>query len=317
MIPDFRIEFDANDATSTVRRYLSGITVRDQDGSELDTATVELAHSPQIVIPKRGAGLEISLGYKNQDVWPVFKGVINAIAIQGTPDKLFLKATGLALSDEKRLQGSETRSWNEKTLGEIASEIIEAAGFKARVHSRLSAIVLKRAMQNVQTDLEYLQALADHYGGFLKSDGETVALLPARSRESASGKELAKVTVQKTPDITEYGWTQEYRNFAGTIAAFYQDDGKTLKVEQGSGNPKKSLKHIYSSQAEAQAAVDEEVKRYETQSVFTATLPGRDIPVGSPLELKGFPDPVPGEFWVRSATHEYGSGYRVRIEADR
>ena len=318
MIPDFSVRLGGRDATEKIRPYLNKIQLRDQDGTELDTATVSLSHSPEIEIPSRGTEMEISLGYKNDRLWNVFKGIVNQTGINGPPDMLFLEARGLALSDDKRLQSSTTRSWNEKTLKAIADEIISASGFKARVHRQLADIEIKRLTQTLETDLELLQKLAEAYGGFLKSDGETVALLPDRSRESVTGKKLPTVRIAKDKDKTSvYGWTIEHRKFSGKIVAFYQDDGKTKAVIKGTGSPEKKLKQIYATEAEADKAASEALMKNQPKEVFSATLIGQDIAVGSPLKVDGFPNPISGEFWVREVEHSYGKTYTVCIEAER
>ena len=176
MKTDYRIDLAGNNVTSRLRPFFSKVTVNDRDGTELDTATVTLSYSNRIAIPTRGTEIEIFLGYEGQTLFSVFKGIVNGVGVNGSPDQLFLKATGLALSDEKRLQSSTTRSWNEKSPGElklkqIATDVIQGAGFQARVHSRLANIEIKRFIQTLETDLELLQKLADAYGGFLKSDG--------------------------------------------------------------------------------------------------------------------------------------------------
>ena len=317
MKTDYRIDLAGSNATSRLRPFFSKVKVNDRDGTELDTATVTLSYSNLIAIPTRGTEIEIFLGYEGQTLFSVFKGIVNGVGVSGSPDYLFLKATGLALSDEKRLQSSTTRSWNQKTIGEIANEIITAAGFKARVHDRLSDIELKRYMQTVETDLELLQKLADAYGGFLKSDGETVAVLPVRSRQSADGQILPLVTIREN-QVSEFGWTDDYRKFAGTLIAYYQDDGRTKELKRGSGSPERKLKTIYSTESEASAAATQEVEKYETQETFSFSTIGRDIAVGSALQVRGFPVPIgTGIYWVRSVEHSLGKAYTVRVEAER
>lgn len=316
MNTDFRIDLSGSDRTSAIRPFLEKIKVNDRDGTELDTATVTMSYSERIEIPSRGTEIEIWLGYQGQTLFSVFKGIVNGVGVNGMPERLFLKATGLALSDEKRLQSSTTRSWNGETFGTIANQIIAGAGFKARVHSRLSDIEIKRYMQTIETDLELLQKLADIYGGFLKSDGETVAILPVRSRESANGQSLPTITVRKTEN-SKYGWSVDYRKFAGTVIASYQDDGRTREVTKGTGGRQVKLKTIYSSESEASAAAVQEVERYETQEVFTFSGVGRNIAVGSQLNVRGFPGNIVGNFWVRSVEHTLAKAYTVRIEAER
>ena len=320
MKTDYRIDLAGSNATSRLRPFFSKVKVNDRDGTELDTATVTLSYSNRIAIPTRGTEIEIFLGYEGQTLFSVFKGIVNGVGVNGSPDQLFLKATGLALSDEKRLQSSTTRSWNGKTIGEIANEIISGAGFKARVHDRLSGIELKRYMQTLETDLELLQKLADAYGGFLKSDGETVAILPVRSQQSADGQNLPLVTVRHgrgENDISEYGWTTDYRNFAGTLIAYYQDDGRTKELKRGAGSPERKLKTVYSTESEASAAAVQEVEKYETQETFSFSTTGRDIAVGSALQVQGFPVPIGGIYWVRGVEHNLGNAYTVRVESER
>ena len=302
MKTDYRIDLSGSNATSRLRPFFSKVKVNDRDGTELDTATVTLSYSNRIAIPTRGTAIEIYLGYEGQTLFSVFKGIVNGVGVNGSPDQLLLKATGLALSDEKRLQSSTTRSWNGQTIGQIANEVIQGAGFKARVHDRLSGIELKRYMQTLETDLELLQKLADAYGGFLKSDGETVAVLPVRSRQSADGQNLPLITIRRgraEDAISEFAWTENYRDFSGTLIAFYQDDGRTKELKRGSGSPERKLKMVYSTQAEASAAAAQEVETYEIQEVFSFSTIGRDIAVGSALQVQGFPVPIGGiYYWV-------------------
>ena len=318
MTPDFKITLDGQDKTEIIRPYLSSIEVRDQDGTELDTAEITLSHDSRIAIPSRGTNIEIFLGYKNDSLFSVFKGIINKIGVNGPPERLFLHATGLGLSDEKRLQNSTTRAWNQQKLSTIFSEVVGSAGFKARVHSSFSEIQIKRMLQSLETDIEFLQKIADLFAGFLKSDGEIIALLPNKSRESASGKALPKLIVEnKKTDFSEYGWTQDYRRFSGSIIAFYQNDGETLFIKRGRGTPERKIKQIYSSKSEAEAAADREISRQETQTELSITMPGQSVAVGGLLEVRGFPVPVSNEYWIRSVNHSFSDKYIVRVESEK
>ena len=79
-----------------------------------------------------------------------------------------IQATGVALSDDKRLQGSHERSWNDATLGDIVPEIIQGAGFRARVHSDLKGVELKWAIQSIESDVEVLTRLVEASRGILQ-----------------------------------------------------------------------------------------------------------------------------------------------------
>ena len=166
MIPDFKVSFGGSDRTEVLRPLLSTITVVDKPGVEADTADITLKATEQMIVPDSGADVSVSLGYKGElGVWEVFKGVANRVGLSGPPDKLFIQATGVPLSDDKRMQGSHERAWNEPlTLGEVLRDIIQRAGFRARVHSDLDGIKLKRFIQSIETDIEILTQMAAEAG---------------------------------------------------------------------------------------------------------------------------------------------------------
>ena len=146
------------------------------------------------------------------------------------------------------MQGTHTRSWNDATLGDVLTEIIQDAGFKARVHDDLSGIELNRVIQSIETDIEILSQLSQMYGGVIKSDGETVAVVPRDSLETASGQKLATVKIHLT-ECSKYSWTFRHRRSYKTVVAFYQDgeEMQTRAYVAGSGEPERRLKRLYAN----------------------------------------------------------------------
>lgn len=105
------------------------------------------------------------------------------------------------------MQGSHERAWNEPlTLGEVLRDIIQGAGFRARVHSDLDGIKLKRFIQSIERDIEILTQMAEAYGAIVKSDGETVAVVPRGSLERADGEKLPPVTIDYGK-VSKWSWT--------------------------------------------------------------------------------------------------------------
>ena len=190
-------------------------------GRDADACYITLKATEMLVIPETGTDVAVSLGYRSPraEIWEVFKGVANRTGFSGPSDKLTIQATGVALSDDKRMQGSHERSWNEATLGEIVTDIIQGAGFRARVHSDLKNVELKRAIQSIESDIELLSRLVEAYGGILKSDGETVAVVPRDSLESASGAQLPTVTLDKSV-CPQYSWANGSEAFSSLLWRF-------------------------------------------------------------------------------------------------
>ena len=129
MIPDFKILFDGNDRTEVIRPLLHSIMIVDKLGVEADTADITLKATDALEIPDSGTDVSVSLGFRDSGVSEVFKGVANRVGLSGPPDRLFIQATGVPLSDDKRMQGSHERAWNEPlTLGEVLRDIIQGRG---------------------------------------------------------------------------------------------------------------------------------------------------------------------------------------------
>ena len=165
MIPDFQISLGGIDRTPALRPIFSSISVIDKPGIDADSCDIVLKAGRSLAIPESGTDVTVWLGYQETGVSEVFKGVVNKVGYSFPPSELLIQATGVPLSDEKRLQGSHTRSWNDTTLGAVFEDIIQTAGFRARVHDDLAGIELKRYIQSIETDIEILTQLAKAYGG--------------------------------------------------------------------------------------------------------------------------------------------------------
>ena len=318
MIPDFKILFDGNDRTEVLRPLLNSITVVDKPGVEADTADITVKMIDGLAVPDSGTDVSVSLGYRDSGVSEVFKGVANRVGLSGPADKLFIQATGVPLSDDKRMQGSHERAWNEPlTLGEVLRDIIQGAGFRARVHGDLDGIKLKRFIQSIETDIELLTQLAEAYGAIVKSDGETVAVVPRGSLERADGGTLEPVTIAYRKG-SKWSWTRRQRNAYKSVVAFYQDEdsGETKAIIKGSGEPELRLKPIHQTKEAAEMAAQKELDKVKKISRLQLTVPGQFIAVGSPLQMTGFRSIVEQEYQVTRVTHTYGNGYTTQIEAE-
>ena len=113
MISDFKILLDSSGRTELLRPLLNSITIVDKPGVEADTADIALKMIDNLAVPGSGTDVSVSLGYRDSGVSEVFKGIVNWVGLSGPPDRLFIQATGGPLSDDKRMQGSHERAWNE------------------------------------------------------------------------------------------------------------------------------------------------------------------------------------------------------------
>ena len=177
MTPDFDILIDGASIKSAVKPFQSRISVSDAIGIELDKCSIVLA-SNKIAVPTREALISVHLGFKGSPLYPIFQGYVNKFSHSSPGDQLTIEASGLPLAEHHQFQSVHTRSWFEKTVKDIASEVIRGAGFTPRVHKDIAENIVLRAMQSVQTDIEFLQELAKANGAILRSDGQIIACCP-------------------------------------------------------------------------------------------------------------------------------------------
>ena len=315
MTPDFDISIDGASIKSTVKPFQSRISVSDAIGIELDKCTVVLA-SNKIAVPTREALISVQLGYEGSPLFPVFQGYLNKFSLSSPGDQLTIEASGLPLAEHHQLQSVNTRTWFEKPVEDIASEVIRGAGFTPRVHKSIASNIVLRAMQSVQTDIEFLQELAKANGAILKSDGQIIAMLPEDSQETASGTDLPSFDSGK---ISNYTYTRYFRRGYRQVAAIYQDteSGDIKTATAGSETPRLTLKKVYGSEDEARRAARGKLQRVEKTHEIQARLPGDpQLIAGATWNLSGMDNEIlNGEWRIQRLRHTLSKGYVTAITA--
>ena len=141
--------------------------------------------------------------------------------------------------------------------------------------------------------------------------------MPRDSLERADGEKLPPITI--TPPYTKYSWTLRQRHGYKTIVSFYQDAeaGETKVIIVGSGEPELRIKTIFDTESAARNAAERELEKVKARSMLNVSLPGKFIPVGSPLRIDGVPKAIADrEFQVLRVHHSYGKGYTISVEAE-
>ena len=113
------------------------------------------------------------------------------------------------------------------------------------MHVDLEGIKLKRFIQLIETDIEILMQLAEAYGVIVKSDSETVAVVPRGSLERTDGRPQEPLMIAYKKG-GKWSWTLRQCNAYKSVVAFYKDEdsGETRAGVVGSGQPELRLKRI-------------------------------------------------------------------------
>lgn len=341
MKPGFSITSSGNDITQQIADRLLSIRVQDEAGQKSDTLEITLDDRGQeLPLPEQKVQLKVSLGYTGagQTLQEMGTYVIDEVEISHPPATVKIRAKAMEISG--KLKEQKTRSWHEKTIGEIVSTIAREHGLTPMVHSRYANRKVDHIDQTAESDAHFLTRLAGLYGATSKPAEGRLVFIPAGEGISASGSQLAAATLDRS-QVKDYRATVKDRGAYSHVVAKYTDKEtgteKSLEVPVpnsgaggvsflesifgvGSSSSSKGTKYqdrrLYPSREEAEEAAKAKGKNLASGTVtIDLTCAGRpDIFAERPITLSGFREPLNSTWMIQSVTHEYASGgYSTKI----
>lgn len=297
--PTFRVEADGQDVTETFQDRLLSLTTDDNSGEQADELEIRLDDRGNMIEePRRGAVLTVHLGYMGKALYPVGRFTVDECWPEGPPDILMIK--GKSADMKKGLKASQTRAWRETTLGDIVAKIASDNEMEAAVADDLASIEIEHRDQTDESDLHFLTRLGKDYGAVAAPKGGKLVFAPAGTGQSASGKALEPVTLDRKDLIRWRGITAD-RDSYGTVRARYRDIGaaRTAFATAGGGDPVRTLRSTYPTQAAADAAAKAELARIgRAQGGVELEMEGRpEIAAQTPIILTGL-RPSLSKRWV-------------------
>jgi phage protein D/phage baseplate assembly protein gpV len=236
--------------------------------------------------------------------------------------------------------GKKTKTWDNVTYGDVATEILSSAGLNPSVGS--TGKTQDHVIQGNVTDLEFLYELAHRTGFDMDIDDADVSFKePATANDAPSGgtgkstnpRQLvwghnllefrARVSaVAQVPDVKVLGW--DVKKKQGVIGkARAKTDSASLDL-----TPKKlaslvggTTMYVTDRPVVDQAAADDLADAYADQ-VASAAFEATAVAIGSPMLKAGVSVSVNkvdknlvGDWVISSAKHEFGGGaYRTHLE---
>lgn len=305
---------------------LISLTITDRDGDEADTIDMQLVDGdPFLAIPARGAKAAAALGYA--ETGTVHKGefVIDEVETAFLPYTMSI--TGKATDVREKLKEQKERHFDNRSVGEIVSQIAGEHGLTAAVDHDVGAHRYEWIGQQDESDLHFLQRLARRHGAlFAPKDGRLV-FTRRDGGVSASGLALPPVIVTPTMMIEGTGRVRfSDRGRHKRVTAYFQDKGKQKRVEvEVESDPAYSAVHRlqepFASEEEAGKAAQSKSDRLKASSDTTeVTIEGSPYVIaGAPLVYSGVRPGVDGIEWViDTVTHSFSkAGYTTRISARR
>ncbi len=319
MRPTFQIFADQLDVTAKIQDRLLRLTVTDEAGIKSDTAEISLDdRDAALEVPRRGAKLEVWLGYIESGIYLMGTYVVDEIELSGPPRTMLIRAKAADMLQS--LKSPKTRPWDKVTLGSIVETIASEHGYQPGVDSSLAGIYFEHVDQTEESDMHFLTRLAKQYDAVAKPANGFMVLAPKGSSKSASGQDLPAVSLGLS-DLTSWNVTLADRGKYKTVKVYYHDwkTGKRTEIKIGTEDPAYVLRHTYPDAEQAKAAGSAKLEgffRGEAKASFC--FPGNPLVAAEILlTVTGVRDGVDGDWIVRSVTHEFSnSGYNSRVEAE-
>jgi phage protein D len=324
MKPKFEIIANGKSITALVSPILHSLTVTDETSEKADTFSLVLDDSAgTLEFPKQGALVSIKLGLGSLVDLGTF--TVATVRSSGPPSLLQIDghAAPFSASGERNgMQARKSRSFDEKTIGDIVKQIAGEHGLDPVIAKDLEDADLGHLDQTDESDASFLNRVAREVGAVVKATSDRLAFVKRGTSETASGKNLPTITLLRK-DVTTWDFTAEDRGNYKSVVATYRDHGaaQTVEVVVGDGEPSLRLPHTYSSSGNAKRAATAKLDDSKRSSggTFQLTMPARlDIIAESPLSVAGIRQGVDGSFIARRVTHTLdGSGLRTTVDAEK
>jgi len=305
--PAYRIELNGKDVTDLWSEVLESLTVTDEAGIKTDTCEVTFDNREGFSAPPIGATLKVWLGY---DPTPIYMGSYKVATWtkDGPLRRLTLSARAADLTS--KIRSPKMKSWHEKSVNDIVSEIAADNGLQAIVDSGIGAIFIEHIDQQTESDVNFLTRLARRVGATFKlADGKVLFAAKGSARSPDASAKSVKIIVPEQVSI--WSATMESRGDFATVATQYRDPASAKRkwARAGTGGDVYHDRHLYGSQAEAEAAGKAKLGDL-TRGQISATIDGpgnTSLFAEALVKLKGFDADVDGTFLAKSVSHTFSA----------
>lgn len=193
--PAFDIKIGGKTQT-TVNDRLISLTLTDNRGFEADMLELVIDDADQkVALPKRGAQIDIALGWKGEPLISKGRFTVDEISHSGPPDQLIVTARSADFRDTFNVK--REYSWHDITVGKLVASIASRYDLKAGVSEDLGKIEIDHADQTSESDISFLTRMAEKLGAITTiKNGMLLFMHPGRA-VSQSGKLLPAITITR------------------------------------------------------------------------------------------------------------------------
>ena len=315
MKPSIHIEIDGI-ASALVMDRLISLTITDEAGNRSDRLELIFDdRTPHLALPHKGVEIAVALGWGEAVPLGLFT-VDDTGAAPGT-----VSIEGKAVSMTKVMKAPKTRSWEDRTLGQIVDAIAAEHGLEGAAASELASEAIPYLSQTAESDLALLTRLASERGASAKPKGGKLLFYPRGRQADALNADPVALS---EPDFVDWQWNAADKPVYNSVRAWWRDHeaGERRQITLGSGEPSIELSDTYNTEQKARAAAQARLDRSKRKS---GTLTGCKLARGNPrlraegrARIDGLREGPDGLWTLQSVTHRVTKeGFLSDFSAER
>ncbi|ECB7588877.1 phage late control D family protein [Salmonella enterica subsp. enterica serovar Oranienburg] len=343
--PAFSITIEGKDVTTVMDTRLMSLTLTDNRGFEADQLDLELDDADGLIaLPRRGAVIQLALGWKGQPLFPKGAFTVDEIEHSGAPDRLTIRARSADFRET--LNTRREKSWHQTTVGEVVKEIAARHNLKVALGKDLTDKALDHMDQTNESDASFLMKLARQYGAIASvKDGNLLFIRQGQGR-TASGKQLPVITITRKAGDGHRFTLADRGAYTGVIASWLhtrepwkKETTRVKRRRKKTTTPKEPeakqgdylvgtdenmlvLNRTYANRSNAERAAKMQWERLQrgVASFSLQLAEGRaDLYTEMPVKVTGFKQPIDDAEWtITTLTHSVSpdNGFTTSMELE-
>ncbi|MFT0694133.1 contractile injection system protein, VgrG/Pvc8 family [Acinetobacter bereziniae] len=263
----FKILVNGLDISEKIQTRLIRLNITDNRGIEADTVEIELSdHDGTLLIPPKGAELDVSIGWSNQGL--VYKGkyTVKEREYSGVPDVLTIR--GISADLKTTFKKKKERSFDNKTIADIINTVATEHHLKAMINDQLGQITLAHIDQN-ESDANLITRIADEHDAIATVKNGHLLFMPKGESKTISGLDLPMFFITRNMgDSHRWADTDGADEVSGVTVYYYDNDkAKRQKVTIGmSDENTRELRNIQRDEKSAKRIAQAEYNRIKSKS---------------------------------------------------
>ncbi len=269
--------------------------------------------------PQRGDILDASIGYAGESLAPCPSFQVDEVELHGAPDQVHLRCIAAYITDAMRTPNST--GYEGQTLTQIARTIAAKYGFTVNSQAVSPDVTFNRVTQNQESDLEFLQRLAEEHNYEFTVRGTVIVFYsrPALEQRPRIG------LIHRTDVLPGFSFKAKTRRiYKGAQVSYFDPATKSLITQTATASPAvrtgdtiKLVRRCEDGQQAALKAAAELHRRNMLQAEAKLDVLGNILFAGAAtFTCSGF-GIFDGDYFIQSARHVLSreAAYKTEITA--